>query len=148
MNVARYISEGMDEVSDLLERVEAVTGLGYNAMVTSHLRYFRLSEYFSKRGRGSIGLLASVDNIYTIFDDRYYEGMEGGILEAAGKLFASDTKLLVYPNLTPEGDVVTVENLEVPEHQKHLYEHLVQNRRIVPLEPPRGSLVTFDPRST
>jgi len=148
MNVARYISEGLDEVSDLLERVEAVTGLGYNAMVTSHLRYFRLSEYFSKRGKGRIGLLASVDNIYTIFDDRYYEGMEGGILEAAGKLFASDTKLLVYPNLTPEGDVVTALNLEVPEHQKHLYMHLVQNRRIVPLEPPRGSLVTFDSRSS
>ena len=143
MNVARYLSEGLDEASDLLERVEAVTKQGYNAMVTSHLRYFRLSEYFSRRGRSRIGLLASVDNIYTIFDDRYYEGMEGGILEAAGKLFASDTKLLVYPNLTPDGTVVTVENLQVPEHLGHLYQHLVQNRRIVPLEPPRSSLVTF-----
>jgi hypothetical protein len=71
--------------------------------------------------------------------------MEGGILEAMGKLFAWDSKLLVYPNLTPDGRVVTVENAEIPDAQSRLFEHLRHNGRILALEPDTGSLVPFDP---
>lgn len=146
MNVARYLSEGIDEVSDLLDRVETITGQGHEVMVSSHYRYFRLGEYLTRNANRRVGFLLSVDNIYAIFDDRYYEGLEGGILEATGKLFASDSKLLVYPNLTPDGEVVTAENLEVPTHLAHLYRHLLYNRRIVALEQDRGRLVPFEGR--
>lgn len=145
MNVARHLSEGIDDVSDLLERVETITGRGHHVMVTSHLRYFRLGEHFSRHGKRRIGFLLSVDNIYSIFDDRYYEGMEGGMLEAMGKLFASGSMLLVYPNLTPDGEVVTLENVQVQDDQKFLFRHLVHNRRILPLGPERNTLVPFEP---
>jgi hypothetical protein len=145
MNIARYLSEGLDEVSDLKQRVAAVCGRGYNVMVSSHYRYFRLSEYFSKHARRRIGFILSVDNVLTIFDDRYYEGMDGGILDAMARLMSSDTKLLVYPNLTADGEILTVANLEVPAHQKFLYMHLVHNRRIVPIEQAVDRLVPFEP---
>ncbi len=112
-------------------------------MVTSHLRYFRLSEYFSLHRR-KIGFILSVDNIRTILDDRYYEGMEGGILEAMGKLFASDTTLLVYPNRDPDSDeIITTETVTVPDHQKFLYRHLIHNGRIMPLQPDPDKLAPF-----
>jgi len=144
VNVARYLSEGLDEVSDLLERVEMLTELGHNVMVTSHFRYFRLNEYFSKSDEGRrIGFITSVDNMYSLFDDRFYEGMKGGILEAMASLFSSDAMMLVYPNLKASGEVVTVENLEVPSHVVHLYRHLLSNRRIVPLVKDAEELVPF-----
>lgn len=144
VNIARYLSDKVDEISDLLERVEMLTELGYPVMVTSHLRYFRLSEYFSKyEKKRKIGFILSVDNLYALFDDRYYEGMEGGILQAMAALFASDSKLLVYPNLTPEGKVVSVESLELPQHLHYLYQHLVHNRRMIPLQQDINQLVPF-----
>ncbi len=143
INVARYLSEGLGEVSDLFERVADLCGRGYHVMVTSHLRYFRLSEYFSLHRR-KIGFILSVDNIRTILDDRYYEGMEGGILEAMGKLFASDTTLLVYPNRDPDSDeIITTETVTVPDHQKFLYRHLIHNGRIMPLQPDPDKLAPF-----
>jgi len=147
MNVARHLSHGVDEVFDLEERVVRLTDLGQHVMVTSHLRYFRLSEYFTLHDKRRIGLILSVDNIRSILDDRYYDSMQGGILEAMGKLFTSDTKLLVYPNLVPGRDeIVTAQNLDVPEHQRYLYKHLVHNGRILSLEPDVETLVPFDPR--
>lgn len=147
MNVARQLSHGTDEAHDLEQRVLQLTELGYHVMVTSHLRYFRLSEYFTRHDERRIGLILSVDNIRTILDDKYYDGMQGGILEAMGKLFTSDTKLLVYPNLVQGHDeIVTAHNVEVPEHQRYLYEHLVHNKRILALEPDASTLVPFDSR--
>lgn len=145
MNIARDLYEGTDELSDLQARVRMINDLGYNAMVTSHLRFFRLGEYFQKHMLRRIGFLLSVADLDTIFDDKYYAGLPGGILQAMAKIFASDSKLLAYPNLTPEGRVRTVGNLVLEEEHRHLYEHLVYNRRILALDPPREKLVPYDP---
>ncbi len=143
MNCARYLSEGLDEVFDLEERVSGITARGVNVMVSSHFRYFRFSEYFSKFDKRNIGYILSVDNIRAIMEERYYDGMEGGILEAMGKLFASDSKLLVFPNLTPDGQLQTADNVEVPDSQRYLYRHLLHNRRLIPLKPDITRLVPF-----
>ena len=143
MNVARYLSEGLDEAYDLEDRVTQITRRGFNAMVSSHFRYFRFSEYFSKFEERKIGYILSADNVIAIMQEKYYEGMEGGILEAMGKLFSSDSKLLVYPNLTPGGELVTAKNVKVPDSQKYLYRHLLHNRRVIPLEPDVARLVPF-----
>jgi len=145
MNLARYLSEGQDEIYDLQERVEMITDLGYNVMVTSHLRYFRISEYFSKHARRHIGFIISVDNLSTIFEDRFYEGMEGGILMGIARLFTSNSTLWVYPNLTPEGTITTVDNLQIPENLQYLYKHLCLNQSIQPLDADSEKLVPFDP---
>jgi hypothetical protein len=145
MNVARYLYEGDDDVSDLRARVDMITELGYHAMVTSHLRYFRLGEYFLKHQLRRIAFVLSVADLDTIFDEDYYEGLSGGILNAMAKIFASDSKLLTYPILTAEGKVRTVANHVIPPEQQHLLQHLVYNRRILPLDPPREKLVPFDP---
>jgi hypothetical protein len=145
MNVARYLYDGQDDVSDLQARVRMITALGYNAMVTSHLRFFRLGEYFLRRSQRRLAFSLSVHDLGTIFDERFYDGLEGGILQAIAQLFASDSKLLVYPNLTADGTVRTAENVEVPDEQQYLYRHLLHNRRIIALEPERRNLVPYEP---
>ncbi|UCD25752.1 MAG: TonB-dependent receptor [Gemmatimonadota bacterium] len=145
MNIARYLYEGDDEISDLQARLQMIAALGYNAMVTSHLRYFRLADYFLKHRQRSIAFIVSVNNLHTVFNDKYYEGLDGGMLQAIAQLFACDAKLLAYPNLSPEGHVYNVDNIAVPHQHKYLYQHLLHNRRILPLEPDPDTLVPFEP---
>ena len=147
MNIARFLYEGQDDVSDLQARVQMVTDLGYNAMVTSHLRFFRLSEYFLRHSPRRIAFALSVHDLHTIFDDKYYEGLDGGILQAVAQIFASDSKLLAYPNLASDGNVYTVENIKVPDQHKYLYRHLLHNRRVMPLQPDSDKLVPFRPEA-
>jgi hypothetical protein len=124
-----------------------IAELGYNVMVTSHLRYFRLADYFLGQRQQRIAFLVSVHNLRSVFNDKYYEGLDGGMLQAIAKLFASDAKLLAYPNLTPEGHIYNVDNLEVPDQHKYLYRHLLYNRRILALEPDPKALVPFEPEA-
>jgi hypothetical protein len=145
MNIARYLYEDQDDVSDLQARVQIIASLGYNVMVSSHLRFFRIGEYFRRLREPRVGFVISTQDLYTIFDDKYYEGLDGGLLQASAQLFASDSKLLVYPNLMPDGELLTLEKAEVPDEHHYLFKHLQHNRRIVPLRPERKKMVTFRP---
>jgi hypothetical protein len=70
-----------------------------------------------------------------LFSEQYYSGLEGGILEAFGRLFTRDLRIYVYPLL--EGDsksLTTADNIEMPLELKNLYMHLMDRGRIRSLE--------------
>ena len=70
--------------------------------------------------------------LINIFNKEYYKDMKGGIMEAFGKLFYNNIKLYVYPACIKESEeLITSENIEIPEDLKHLYKHLIYNRMIV-----------------
>jgi hypothetical protein len=69
-----------------------------------------------------------IPNLKELFDEKYYELLEGGILESFGRLFKNDLKLYVYPFLDPAyPELTTVHNMDVPEHVTHLFKHLMQS---------------------
>jgi hypothetical protein len=70
-----------------------------------------------------------------ILDDKHYEGLCGGTLEAVGRLFADNVRMYVYPRWDEAtGQMITAENVQVPNRVRHLYQHLLENRYIVPIE--------------
>jgi hypothetical protein len=74
-----------------------------------------------------------VPNIQDIFNEKYYTDLEGGILEAFGKLFSGNIRLYVYPVLGEDGEMITLENLRVANKVRLLLRHLMENGHIVPL---------------
>lgn len=137
ISMADYMNEGEVDIKDFLDRVELLNDLGYNVLISNYLRFFSLRAYLNRVSKKKLGIVLSVPNIIDIFNEQFYEGMEGGILESFGKLFASGTRLYVYPRVDfKTGEMVTTETLKVPEHLKHLYLYLLDNRFIVPLSDP------------
>ena len=65
-----------------------------------------------------------------LFALSYYEGLEGGILEAFGKLFSDNTNVYVYPTIK-DGKLITLETVLVDPSLKHLLRHLIDNRAMV-----------------
>ena len=58
-------------------------------------------------------------------DENFYTDLEGGLMESLGQLFKNGAKLYVYPSLDPKtGKLITVENMEVAPHLRHLYAYL------------------------
>ena len=69
-----------------------------------------------------------IPSLREIFDEKYYSHLEGGILESFGRLYKNDLRLYVYPFLDQStGDIVTVDNLQVAPHLRHLYLYLREN---------------------
>ena len=135
MTMAEFMNDGEIDIKDFLNRADILCELGYNVLISNYLRFFTLRAYLNRMTKKHIGIVLSVPNIIDIFNEDFYDGIEGGILESFGKLFAFGSKLYVYPRKCIEnGDLITTETLKVPQHLKHLYLYLLQNGLIVPLE--------------
>lgn len=134
ITIAKLIAGDVIDPRDFLARVDMLNALGLNVLISNYVRFFRLREYLSRYTQRLIGIVLGVDNILDIFDEKFYEGVEGGILEAFGKLFPGQSKMYVYPKKAADGALITAESLEVPRHLRHLYQHLRENGFIDALE--------------
>ena len=65
-----------------------------------------------------------------IFDERYYEELKGGILNAFGKLFDTKTRIFVYPYKS-ESICQTTKTFHPDKHLKHHYQFLLENKMFV-----------------
>jgi hypothetical protein len=80
------------------------------------------------------GLVLGVPSLREIFGEKYYSDLEGGILEAFGRMFKNDLRLYVYPlQDSTTGSIITAGNLRVAPNLQHLYAYLLENRFIQPI---------------
>ncbi|MFT2090339.1 TonB-dependent receptor [Paraglaciecola sp. 2405UD69-4] len=112
---------------DIVERVQLLNSLGYNVMISDYTRYFSLRAYFRQFTKLQIGIVVGMVNLKQIFNEDFYRGVEGGILEGFGKLFPDNTRLFVYPELDENGELSEFTDVKVAEHLRFLYRHLLEN---------------------
>ena len=117
--------------SDFLARVDLLNQLGATVLVSDYLRYFRLRSWLRRYTQNPIGIVISVRDFDYLFDEDFYQGLEGGILEAMGKLFPDNTCMYVYPAKIND-QLVTLDQVTVPASQQHLLSYLLENRLLVP----------------
>ena len=75
-----------------------------------------------------IGVALGVPTLVQIFEDQYYRDLDGGILEAFGRLFRNDLRLYACPALDQQtGALTTAHDVRVAPHLHHLYQHMLEN---------------------
>jgi hypothetical protein len=125
--------------ADFLARMDTLRELGRTAMISNYSRYHNVTSYLRRYTKDRIGIVLGVPTLAQIFDEKHYEDLEGGILEAIGRLLGGPVKLYVYPlHDSKTGQVVTAESFTTPGHLSHLYAHLRQNDRVVSITPTPG----------
>jgi len=116
------------DVQDFLDRAEILCALGKHVMISDYGEFYRLAQYLFRYTSMPIGIAMGVPTLMQIFDENYYQGLEGGILEAFGRLFRNDVSLYACPALDEQtGDLITIHNVGVKEHLRHLYLYLLEN---------------------
>jgi len=84
------------DYADFLARTDLLAASGATVLVSNYFEYYRLAAYLS-RILNSARNHDGVPSLKELFDERFYENLEGGILEAFGRLFKNDLKLFIYP---------------------------------------------------
>ncbi len=121
--------------ADFLARVDAVASLGKMVLVSRYRRYFRIVEYLSRYTQQPIGIALGVPTLVRLSEPAQYEDLPGGHLEAAGRMFRRNVRVYVYPYEDPvTGKLITACDVDVPEIGRHLHQHLLAQRHIVPLD--------------
>jgi hypothetical protein len=131
MTLENLLAEGQLNHADFLARVDILGALGRTVVISKFGEYFRLASYLSRYTNRMIGLVMGVPSLLEIFDEKYYLNLEGGILEALGRMFKSGLKLYVYPMIDEvTGNLVTAKTLEVASNLRSLYRYLIENEFI------------------
>src|SRR3954468_4630807 len=128
MTLENLLAEGQLNHADFLARVDILGALGRTVVISKFGEYFRLASYLSRYTSGKIGLVMGVPSLLEIFDEKYYLNLEGGILEALGRMFKSGLNLYLYPMIDEQsGALVTSKELEVAPNLRSLYRYLAEN---------------------
>ena len=131
MTLENLLTEGQLNHSDFLQRVDILGALGRTVLISKFGEYYRLAGYLSRYTNKMIGLVMGVPSLHEIFDEKYYLNLEGGILEALGRMFKHGLKLYVYPMIDEKtGKVVTANQTEVAPNLRSLFQYLIDNRYI------------------
>ncbi|MFO7722305.1 MAG: hypothetical protein R6V49_03685, partial [Bacteroidales bacterium] len=132
MTLDNLLAQSDFDERDFLARVDILNGMGQNVMVSTFREFYKLSEYLTRYNLHKVRIVIGVENFMNILEEKYYSDLKGGILEAFGKLFSKNTRLMVYPTLQPgSNQLVTLQNLDVPQKITQLYQHLRANGYII-----------------
>ncbi|MBX7143071.1 MAG: TonB-dependent receptor [Oligoflexia bacterium] len=128
---------------DFVARAETLSALGYNVLISNYPEYYRLALYLRQYSKETLGLVLGINSLLQMFNEKYYQHLEGGILESMGKLFQLNTKLYIYPMTAhmyrtyiagvpgyedlpaaQQDAIITADNVPMPDKLKFLYQHL------------------------
>ena len=128
MTLENLLSEGQLNHADFLARVDILGALGRTVLISKFGEYYRLAGYLSRYTNRMIGLVMGVPSWIEILDEKYYLNLEGGILEALGRMFKHGLKLYVYPMIDETtGAILSATKVHVAPNLRALFQYLIDN---------------------
>ena len=131
MTLENLLAEGRLDHADFLARVDILGTLGRTVLISKFPEYYRLAGYLFRYTNKPIGLVMGVPSLIEIFNEKYYQKLEGGILEALGRMFKGGLKLYVYPMMDEAaGKIVSATQIEVAPNLRSLFRYLIDNQYV------------------
>ncbi len=125
-------ADGKISDKDFVDRAELLGSLGYTVMISNYLKHYKMVDYLGSLARGrKMGVILGIYNLHTIFDERYYDNLPGGLLEAFGRGFGHNVKLFVYPaNNVENGELYSLDDIRIPSHLSGLLQYMKDNNKM------------------
>ena len=127
------LADGTLDEQDFLDRADILCSIGQTVLISNYQEYYRLVDYFAGFTKKRIGLIMGIPSLQEIFDEKYYEHLTGGILEAMGRLFSKSLVIYAYP-FRSESSITTVSDVVVNDLFKNIFDYLKQARRVRDIE--------------
>lgn len=125
-------SDGVISDKDFIDRAELLGSLGYTVLISNYLKHYKMVDYLatiSKEQR--MGVIVGIYNLETIFDERFYDNLPGGLLEAFGRGFGHNVKIFVYPaKHIDTNEIYQLDQLQIPANLEGLKKYLIDNNKM------------------
>lgn len=126
---------GAIDLRDFLARADVIAACGLPVLISDYFEYYRLAAYLSGLTKEPIAITMGAGSLIELFEEKYYTGLQGGILESFGRLFKNDLRIFCYPMEDRDSEqLITSENLHVHNDLTKLYEYLRDRGDIVSLD--------------
>ena len=120
---------------DFLHRADVLAALGQTTVVSNCTYYRRLVNYMQDYKVPNLGIVIGVRQLLELVGDLYYNNLDGNLFAAFGDVFSKETRFYVYPSFQEGSDeLMTAQNIPIPEGVRFIYQHLIERRHIVDIE--------------
>ena len=133
ITLSNLMGQGEIDESDFMDRAKLLCSLGHTVMISNFKEYYKLVDYFSNYTKKQLGLTMGVNNFVEIFNESYYKEIDGGILEAFGKMFHNKVKVYLYPISNNDGQIINSTNLKLHPRMKDFYKFFKYNNKVIDL---------------
>lgn len=114
------------EYDNFLARADILQTLGKNVLISKYAEFHRLSGFLARHTHEPIGIILGLPLFEELFNERWYSDLEGGLMEAFGRLFRNQVRLYVYPAGDPlTGKIRDASHARVTREQQHLLNYLL-----------------------
>jgi hypothetical protein len=129
---------------DFLARAEILHVLGVDVLVSRFGPFYQLADYLAAYTDRMLGIAVGVPTLNDLLDEQFSTRLDGGALEAVGRLFKRSVKLYVYPTRDPvSGRIVSLRDPVPTEPAQYLLDFVLAVDRLRSLEPSDPSLLTI-----
>ncbi len=129
------LTDGDLDEQDFLDRAEILCSIGQTVLISNYQEYYKLVDYFSGYTKKRMGLIMGIPSLQEIFEEKYYRDLNGGILEAFGKIFSKDLVIYAYPFRKDDAnDVATIKDVAMHPRFRPVFDYLFHNRRMRDIE--------------
>ncbi len=141
MTLRNLLSSGEEvEHADFLARMDTLRALGHTVMISNYSRFHNVTTYLRRYTRERVGMVMGLATLAQILEEKYYADLDGGILEALGRLLGGGpVRLYIYPwKIAGTGEIRIAEDFAVSAPLQQLYLYLIQNRFVAGIAPTPG----------
>ncbi|WP_236973745.1 TonB-dependent receptor [Membranihabitans maritimus] len=123
------------DIEDFLARATMINAMGYKTIVSDCSNHQKLINYLSDYKINRLGIVIGIRELRTLMVQKYEKFRDGTLLVAFGELFTHNIRVYAYPALDDNlEELMTLENLQLPEGIKFLYRFLIDQKLIVQVE--------------
>jgi hypothetical protein len=152
ISIHNLLAKVSEDDAEVIARIKRLNGLGQSVMISDFRENYQLSEYLIRFTKAPIRLVMGIATLVQLFQETYYETLDGGIVEAMGRLIARNVRIYAYTMSAerfkrrlesfgldlsfwdyPKSGPVTVDNILPKSHLRHLYIYLREIKAFIPL---------------
>jgi hypothetical protein len=137
--------------TEFLARADVLQALGKNVLISRYPQFHRISSYLARHTQAPIAIVLGQPLFRELFNEKWVADLEGGLLEAFGRLFKNRVRAYVYPMGDPATrHLIGAAETDVSAEQKHLLNYLIATNCVRPLDVPEQDfhfLTSADVRS-
>lgn len=110
---------------DILNRIDTIAVTNNYTLVSKFNLMHELKSYIRNVSQKPLAFIIGASFLEDLFNENFYQNLEGSLLEAMGKLFDSSTKILVFPY--KQKDLCLTSKSFFPNNKyTYLYKHLLK----------------------
>lgn len=147
ISMTNLLRGGAVDHVDFIDRANALQALNKTVLISRCAEFHRIATYLSRYTNRPVGIVLSIGLLNELFKPKWSENLAGGLLESFGRLFKNEVSLYVYPwKNDSSGEEVTATKFKAPTHERHLYQYLLDNGKVVDVPPGNPELLTLTGR--